>query len=141
MEWRIYFKPAYRHAVVEQYSMSIGQDTKRPRRVKRMNRSQRERFVNVSAKLLHNTNYTRALSRISSRVRRLRVLFPLGDPAAAATAAASRELSVSVRLREVINGRQLAVLRARRRGRDSPRFPSSSRIRRLAFAGYALLQL
>jgi len=70
MERYVYFKPAsraYRYAVVEQYSMSIEQDTKRPRRVKRMNRSRRKRFVNVSAKLLHNTNYTKALSRISSR--------------------------------------------------------------------------
>jgi hypothetical protein len=137
MERRVYFKPAYRHAVVEQYSMSIEQDAKRPRRVKRMNRSRRERFVNVSAKRLHNTSYTRALSRISSRVRRLRVLSPLGDPAAA-TAAASRELSVSVRLREVINGRQFAVLRA---GGEGARVFHRPLLRRPAFTGYALLQL
>ncbi|KAL0105826.1 hypothetical protein PUN28_015923 [Cardiocondyla obscurior] len=51
--------------------MSIEQDAKRSRGVKRMNCSHREQFVNVSAKLLHNTSYTKALSRISSRAHRL----------------------------------------------------------------------
>lgn len=62
------YRRGTRAPVVERYSMSIERDTERPRRERgAMNRSRRERFVNVFAKLLHNTSYTtRALSRVSS---------------------------------------------------------------------------